>query len=798
METPVVTQVHRIAVIGGYTPRQCGIATFSTHLCESLQAQFASATCFAVPVTDDGKSYDYPGDVRFEIAQNDLTSYKNAADFLNANDVDIVCLQHEYGIFGGPCGSHILTLMRELRMPIVTVLHTILEDPDVKQQEVLQEVCRLSERVVAMTKRGSNFLQSIYGVSQRKIDIIPHGIPDTPFVDPNYFKESFAVAGKTVALTFGLLSQNKGIEYVIQSMPRIVAAHPDFVYMVLGATHPHVIRNEGEAYRESLQKLAADLGVGDNVIFHNQFVTQEELIEFIGAADIYITPYLNRAQIASGTLAYAVGMGKAVVSTPYWHAEELLEGGYGSLVPFADSEAIANTIVDLLEDEPKRHAMRRRAFNRGREMTWSRIAHRYMECFRHSVGERLLFPRVLTDIGMDGIRIDGINIDGTLVQGLPTFNLAHLFRMTDDTAMLQHSIYTVPNYSEGYTTDDNARALITCVMLEHAQVYTDALEEREIEKVGSRYLAFLWHAFNQEAGRFRNFMSYERKWLEEIGSDDSHGRALWALGTVVGRSGNFGWCRLARHLFELSLCSVLTMTSPRTWACAILGTSEYLSKYPGDRRVAGIQNELAMRLMQRYSDASTPDWDWFEDMLTYANPVLSHALLLAGKFAQRQDMIDVGIQTLRWLKTLQTSTRSHFMPIGSNGFHTRGSEPAHYDQQPIEAHANVSACLEAYSLTNDPEWKEAAQTGFEWFHGRNDLRLTLYDPATGGCQDGLHPDSANKNQGAESTLAYLMTALEMRILIDSEQPEPIDRHTATYEEDFDDPTIGDTDRLARR
>ncbi len=793
METPVVTPVHRIAVIGGYTPRQCGIATFSTHLCESLQAQFPNAACFAVPVTDDGKSYDYPDEVRFEIAQNDLASYKSAADFLNANEVDIVCLQHEYGIFGGACGSHILTLMRELQMPIVTVLHTILEAPDVKQQEVLQEVCRLSERVVAMTKRGSDFLQSIYGVPQRKIDIIPHGIPDTPFVDPNYFKESFEVAGRTVALTFGLLSQNKGIEYVIKAMPRIVSDNPDFVYMVLGATHPHVIRNEGEAYRESLRKLAVDLGVGDNVIFHNQFVTQEELVEFIGAADIYITPYLNKSQIASGTLAYAVGMGKAVVSTPYWHAEELLEGGYGSLVPFADSEAIADTIIDLLEDEPKRHAMRRRAFNRGREMTWSRVAHRYMESFSRSVGERLLFPRVLTDIGMDGI-----NIGGTLVGGLPTINLAHLFRMTDDTAMLQHSIFTVPNYSEGYTTDDNARALITCVMLEQAQVCRDAVEEREVEKVGSRYLAFLWHAFNTEAGRFRNFMSYERKWLEEIGSDDSHARALWALGTVVGRSENVGWCRLARHLFDQSLSSVLTTTSPRAWSYAILGTHEYLSKYPGDRRVAAIQNDLASRLLQRHADASTADWDWFEDMLTYANPVLSQALLLAGKFAHRQDMIDVGLQTLRWLKTLQTSERRHFIPIGSNGFHTRGSEPARYDQQPIEAHANVCACLEAYALTNNPEWKEAAQTGFEWFHGRNDLRLALYDSVTGGCQDGLHPDCANKNQGAESTLAYLMTALEMRILIDSEQPVPIDRLNDTYEDDFDDPTIGDINRFARR
>ena len=745
---PAGSPVKRISFIGNYLPRQCGIATFTTDLCEAVASAYPGATCIALPVNDAEAGYDYPSRVRFELAEKDIESYRRAADFLNINNVDLVCLQFEYGIFGGKAGSHILTLLRELRMPIVTTLHTILNEPDPDQRRVLQEVAALSARLVVMSERGSDFLRTVYHVPPEKIDLIPHGIPDVPFVDPSFNKDLFGVEGKTVLLSFGLLSANKGIETVISALPAVVARYPDVVYIVVGATHPHVIKNEGETYRLSLQWLAQERGVEGHVIFYNRFVSLEELVEFISVADIYITPYLNVQQITSGTLAYTVGAGKAVISTPYWYAEELLAEGRGSLVPFRDPAALAEQVIYLLDNEAERHAMRKRAYMFGRAMIWPEVARRYMESFQRARADR----RHFAPAGLAAKSLDRHSGD------LPPLKLDHLRHMTDETGMLQHAIFTVPNYGEGYCSDDNARALIVSALIE-------ALGIKEPFGLASRYLAFLWYAFNTGTRRFRNFMDYRRQWQEDSGSDDSHGRALWALGMVLGNANTRALQNMAGWLFEQALPAIRDTTSPRAWAFALIGVHEYLRRFAGDRRADRVREDLAGRLLSLYQGHRSDDWLWFEDGLSYCNAALPHALLTCGRSMANAAMAEAGLESLRWLTDLQRSDPGggHFVPIGSHGFYQRGGERARFDQQPVEAQAMVSACLEAYRVTGDKRWNKEARRAFDWFIGRNDLSLPIYDPTTGGCRDGLHPDRPNENQGAESTLAFLQALLELRL-----------------------------------
>jgi len=753
-----VPGIKRLAFIGNYLPRRCGIATFTTDLAESVAAAYPDTQCIALPVNDIEEGYAYPSRVRFELVEKDIDSYRRAADFLNINSVDAVSLQHEYGIFGGRAGSHILALLGELRMPVVTTLHTVLQEPDPDQRRVLMDIARQSERLVVMSERGAEFLQEVYGVAAEKIDLIPHGIPDMSFVDPSFFKDQFGVEGKTVLLTFGLLSANKGIETVIEALPAILEKHPNVVYIVLGATHPNVLRHDGESYRLSLQWLAQEKSVESQVIFYNRFVSLEELTEFIGAADIYITPYLNPRQITSGTLAYTVGAGKAVISTPYWYAEEMLADERGALVPFCEPAALAETVIDLLDNPAKRHAMRKRAYMYGRDMVWPEVARRYMETFQQARKERRYSARSPFLVkALDRRPIE-----------LPPLKLDHMRRMTDDTGILQHALFAVPNYAEGYTLDDNARALIVSVYLEELG-HADAFD------LTSRYLAFISHAFNTATGRFRNFMDYDRHWLEEVGSDDSHGRALRALGTVLGRSNNRALQNFAGWLFEQALTPIVATTSPRAWAFALIGIHEYLRRFDGDRRAGQIREELAGRLLRLYQQCRTDDWRWYEDRLTYCNAVLPHAMLLSGRWLGDDAIVGAGFESLEWLAALQRSTPTggHFVPIGSNGFYVQGGERARFDQQPVEAQNMAAACLEAYRITGEQQWRREARRAFEWFLGRNDLNLPVYDPNTGGCNDGLHPDRLNANQGAESTLAFLQILLEMRLAADIAQPTEV-------------------------
>jgi glycosyltransferase involved in cell wall biosynthesis len=742
------SEIKRVAFIGNYLPRQCGIATFTTDLCEAFAAKFSKTTCIVLPINDIDAGYAYTNRVRFELVEKDIASYHRAADFLNINNVDLVCLQHEYGIYGGVAGSHILALLRKLRMPVVTTLHTILKEPDTNQRRVLEEIVALSDRVVVMSERAVEFLKEIYSVAADKIDMIPHGIPDIPFVDPSFHKDLFGVEGKMVLLSFGLLSANKGIEDVIAAMPSILAKYPNVVYMVVGATHPNVLRHDGETYRLSLQRLARNKGVEDHVIFYNRFVSIEELLEFISATDIYITPYLTATQITSGTLAYTLGAGKAIISTPYWYAEEMLAEERGVIVPFQKPDAIAEKVLELLNNESKRHAMRKRAYLFGRAMIWSEVAQRYMESFQRAQSER-------RDFAVSGYAIETL---AKHLGELPPLKLDHLRQMTDSTGILQHAGFTVPNYGEGYTIDDNARALIVATLLEKLGI-------ADADSLANRYMAFVCYGFNPLSRRFRNFMNYQRQWLEETGSDDSHGRTLWALGTVLGNSNNHPLQSMAGTLFEQALAAILPTSSPRAWAFSIIGIHEYLRRFSGDSMANQIRNELAERLLQLYKQNRTDKWHWFEESLSYCNAVLPQAMLMSGQWIPNHVMTEAGLESLSWLAELQHAKTNggHFVPIGSNGFYQQGGERAHFDQQPVEAQAMISACLEAYRSTGDACWHKEAQTAFEWFLGHNDLNLPLYDPTTGGCRDGLHPDRPNENQGAESTLAFLQASLELRL-----------------------------------
>jgi glycosyltransferase involved in cell wall biosynthesis len=741
--------IRKVAFLGDYLPRKCGIATFTTDLRCAVAAEHPAMQCLVVPVNDRADGYAYPAEVRFELVEQDLPSYLRAADFLNITDVDAVCVQHEFGIYGGPAGSHVLALLRELRMPIVTTLHTILREPNAEQRRVMRELVRLSTRLVAMSDRGGELLREVYQTPPAKIDLIPHGIPDMPFADPNYFKDEFGVAGKQVLLTFGLLSSNKGIEFALRALPEIIREFPNTVYIVLGQTHPNLLRDEGEAYRLSLERLAKDLGVQRHVVFFNRFVELEELMRFIGAADIYLTPYLTEAQITSGTLAYAFGAGNAVVSTPYWHAAELLTAERGKLVPFRDAHAIADAVVALLRDEPLRHTMRKNAYRLGRDMVWSRVAQLYAKSFEQARQDHSFVGRKSSPIK---------TLDEQPGQ-LPELKLDHLFRMSDSTGIFQHASFTVPNFAEGYCTDDNARALVLATMLPPLGQGSPRLSER-----AATYAAFLNHAFDRKRGRFHNFMSFDRRWLDDVGSEDCQGHALWALGLCVAQSGQGSHQMLAAQLFEQALPVAAEFTSPRAWAFTLIGIGEYLRRLSGDRRANQIRESLTAKLLQRYVDAATDEWHWFEEMVSYTNAKLPHALILSGRCMGAAPMLETGLKALRWLIKVQTSPTGAFRPIGSNGFYRLGGDRAHFDQQPIEAQATVSACIEAYHATGDKAWVGEARRAFEWFLGRNDLGLALYDAATGGCRDGLHVDRVSQNQGAESTLAFLLAVAEMQAL----------------------------------
>ncbi|MCF8069248.1 MAG: glycosyltransferase family 4 protein [Desulfobacterales bacterium] len=743
--------INSIAVIGNYLPRQCGIATFTTDLVESLSKEAPDIQCWAAAMNDKPDGYSYPEKVRFEINQNKLADYSDASQFLNISQTDIVCVQHEYGLFGGSAGSHLLKLLGDLRMPVVTTLHTVLKDPSPDYRDVMCKLASLSEKLVVMSRKAFHFLKGIYAVPEDKIVFIHHGIPDTPFIDPSFHKDKFDVESKKVLLTFGLLSPNKGIENVLKALPEVIKKHPDVAYIILGATHPHILKMHGDEYRIMLQQLVRKLNIGEHVIFKNRFVELKELCEYLGIADIYVTPYLEEAQITSGTLAYAMGTGKAIISTPYWYATEMLAEGRGRIVPFNNPDAMAKQIIDLLDNDVERHAMRKKAYMFSRDAVWKEVSRKYLQIFSEVRQNRTRKPRPRHSY------IE--NIKAITNFELPEIKLDHLKAFTDDTGMLQHANYTIPDRTHGYCTDDNARALLVAAM---GQKYLPS-NSMGLDALSGHYLGFLLYAYNEKNGRFRNFMTYSRQWMEEIGSEDAHGRSLWCLGKAVAFLDDPGYLAMSTTLFKKALRASEAFHSPRAFAFCLVGVDAYLLKFSGDSDVRRIRDVLTDRLFNQIKNNGTDDWPWFENALNYANGKLPHALLLSGHRMQNNDMIDIGLNALKWLLAIQTED-NHFVPVGSNGWYKKGGLRARFDQQPVEANAMIEACVEAFNVTHDQTWFEGAVMCFNWFLGHNDLNMPLYDPKTGGCRDGLMADGINQNEGAESSLAWLLSLMALQKL----------------------------------
>jgi glycosyltransferase involved in cell wall biosynthesis len=735
----------RLALIGNSLPRRCGIATFTTDLRNAISTSNTKVDVGIVAMTDYDHAYDYPPEVLFQISDQNIEKYIEAADVLNAGQFDVVSLQHEFGIFGGEAGGHVMALLNRLVMPIATTFHTILAEPTLVQRRVMNQIVDASSIAIVMAEKARELLRAVYGVPTEKIEIIPHGIPEFKFLEPDQAKAKLGFGGRAVILTFGLLSPNKGIEVMIDAMPSILEHRSDAAYVVLGATHPNLVREQGEAYREGLVTRARNLGVEKHVLFLDQFVDQARLLEFISMCDVYVTPYLNEAQMTSGTLAYSFGLGKAVVSTPYWHACELLADGQGVLVPFGDAAAIGSEVGKLLTDHRRRQAMRKRAYESSRSMTWGRAAERYQSTFERA--RRGHQSKVIT--GHRG---------NTPSRGadLPEMRTEHLLSMCDDTGIFQHSVHSVPDRSHGYCVDDNARALLLACALNSPG------EKPLPEVLTARLASFVHNAWNPETRRFRNFMSFNRNWLEESGSEDSHGRTLWALGECARSDSNLSRRRWAASLFTEALPITESFSSPRAWAFTLLGLDAFCEAVDEGKAAKRLRLIFADRLINMLAAVETKEWIWFEEGLAYDNARLPQALIATGLSTATPAYIDAGLNSLRWLMTRQMTPAGIFRPVGTNGFFDKRERPRMFDQQPLEAAATISACLAAWRADDDGDWKLEAERAFAWFLGSNDLGSCLVDFDTGSCRDGLHPDRVNENQGGESVVSYLLGLSEMR------------------------------------
>lgn len=751
-----------LAVIGNYLPRHCGIATFTTDLCDALSLEASNSNIVALAMDDIPEGYPYPSRVQFQIRDQVQTDYIRAAEFLNARNADGAIIQHEYGIFGGKHGSYLFHLLENLRIPFITTLHTVLSDPLPEQKTIIQKLSRLSEKLVVMAEKAVGILQKSYGIPESKIALIPHGIHDVPFVDPSFYKDHFNAENRKVILTFGLLSPGKGIEYMIDAMPAIVEKHPDAVYLILGKTHPHLIKESGEEYRHFLMKKADENGVSENIIFYNQFFNLPELTQFLISSDIYVTPYLSREQITSGTLSYALGMGKAVVSTPYWHAEELLADDRGILVPFKDPGALSKAIIELLDDEARRNRMRKQAYQYCRPMIWKEVARQYLDLLQDEKFQKSV--SVFSEPTTNGESC--INLDH-----LPEIKLDHFYYLTDDTGILQHAYYSVPDRNYGYCTDDNARALIMAAM--HKRLRKDSSLDLYID----RFLSFIHYAYNPANQRFRNFMDYDRRWLEETGSEDSHARALWSLGFSLEALQNTRYKNMIMPAFQNAIKPLLHFSSPRAWAITLMGIHHYLNVFTGDATIRKIRKTLSEKLLNLFKssregladDESSRDlWLWPEAQATYGNAHLPNALILTGDDTSNKEMKETGLKILDWLIEKQTNRNGYLSIIGNKGWMSKDSR-AFYDQQPVEAMALISTCKNAYVITQDRKWRKRMIQSFEWFTGKNDINLPLYDFKSGGCYDGLQPGKLNQNMGAESTLSWLISLLTMYEIFSEEK-----------------------------
>jgi glycosyltransferase involved in cell wall biosynthesis len=737
--------VRSIALIGNYPPRRCGIATFTADVYQALTEARPDAKCEVYALTDIEGAYAYPSEVVCEIGQNNIGDYLAAADRLSATTPDLICVQHEFGIFGGLAGEHLLMLLEATNRPVVTTLHTVLETPNNDQRRVFSKLLARSARVVVMAERGREILRRVWAVPAEKILFIPHGAPDRPLGSTEPFKEALGYGGRELLFTFGLLSPGKGIETVIKALPRIVAERPNVTYAVLGSTHPHLIAREGESYRHSLVKLAQDLGVAEHVRFTDAYTDTPRLVEHLQAADIYVTPYLNAQQITSGTLAYAAALGRAIVSTPYWHAEELLADGRGRLTPFGSSDAIADEVIDLLSHPDVREALGRRMWLASRETVWPRFGARMIDTFDCVLAQSAAAEPTTRPVLADATTIAP--------------SLGGIRRMTDGCGMLQHSLFSIPDRRHGYCVDDNARALILMHRLPGA---VDA----ERAALTSTYAAFLAHAWNDDEKRFRNFLSFERTWLEPRGSEDSHGRSIWAVATTAAQAADPGQRRWATDLMRRILEADDTVSAPRATAFIVLGLSAMVAAGCGADPISDVLHAKADRLAALFRANADDESRWFEPFLSYDNARLAEALIRAGVALGIATMVTDGVDALTWLSAKQTGPRGHFQPVATIDFGRPLTARNLFDQQPVEVAATVDACQAAWMATGDRKWIEEAQRAYAWFLGANTLMAPLVT-GDGDCFDGLTWAGVNENQGAESVLSLQLATCALRTLTES-------------------------------
>jgi glycosyltransferase involved in cell wall biosynthesis len=730
----------KIAIVGTYPPRECGIGTFTKNLLNSIlvhnEGREDRYEGFVIALNDNNLIYEYPEEVKLTIRQEHQEDYLKAVKFINLSGADLCILEHEFGIFGGQNGVYILPLLHRLEVPLIVTVHTILKAPSYNEKAVLQEVCKMAHKIVVMSHKAIEFLVSIYNVPEEKIVFIEHGVPDIQF-NQEKSKTEFKLGSKKVLLTFGFIGRSKGIETVIKALPKVVEKHPDVIYIVLGKTHPNVLRHSGEEYRIFLLRLVKSLHLEEHVMFLNEFINVQDLFKYLSASDIYITPYLNEAQITSGTLSYAVGVGSAVISTPYWHAAELLADGRGRLFNFNDVKSLASILTELLDKPEELNELRSKALDYGRKITWPKIGQKYI-----GLAENILKEEHKVIIKQDTV-LDLLT--------LPSFSLNHIIRLTDDTGIIQHAKFGIPNLKEGYCLDDNARALLMVLMAYRQKKDIRALELSPI------YLSYI-HYMQNANGTFRNFLSFSRNFLDEVGSEDSFGRTIWALGYLLGNAPNDAYYQTGRLVFFNASPNFEKIKSIRGIANTMIGISYYLKSNPADDSMTERLRNMAHILIKHYEENETPDWKWFESLLAYDNGILPLALLHSAEILNDDKITKTAIQSMSFL-TGHTLQNNYLSIVGNEKWYQKEGERSVFAQQPIDAMAMVLMYHQAYRVTKDKDYLNKLYTSFLWFLGENDLRMSLYDFETQGCCDGFESYGVNRNQGAESSLAYLISHL---------------------------------------
>jgi glycosyltransferase involved in cell wall biosynthesis len=727
----------KIAYLATYTPRQCGIGTFTKNKFEAISAN-EEHKGIIIAMDDQKSEYDYPDEVQFKIRQDEQADYIDAAKFINKSGADICIIEHEFGIFGGRDGAYLLPLMQRLNIPAITVFHTVLKTPSHSQKNIIKEIAAMSAMAIVMTPKAVEFLTQIYSISGEKISIIDHGIPA---IDLNHqdSKKELGLQHKNVILTFGLIGRNKGIETVLKALPQVIKEHPETVYIILGKTHPAVLRNSGEEYREYLKALSEDLNIQDNIIFKNEFVDENKLSVYLSAADIYVTPYLNEAQITSGTLSYAVGAGCAVISTPYWHAADLLTKDKGRLFNFNDSDQLSSLFLELLGDKTLLNKLRSNAKAYGSKVTWPKIGEEYVAVAQTIIHEE---NHTITTKELADER-----------NSFPPFALDHIKRMTDDTGLIQHAKYGIPNLKEGYCLDDNARALLMVLMAYKQKKHLQAVELLPV------YLSYI-HYMQNDDGTFRNFLSFNRNFLDTVGSEDSFGRTIWALGYLLGNAPNDAHYRYGKEIFFNAVPNFEKLQYIRGIANTMMGISYYLQDSPDDAEMKAQLKLLANKLMENYREHSTETWKWFEPVLTYDNAILPLAMLHAADVLNDRLLMDAAMESMDFLSCIVLKNGC-LSVIGNEKWYAKDCNKSLFAQQPIDAMMMVLLFEKAFLITGEKSYLRKLHTSFMWFLGENDLQVHLYDRVTKGCRDGLESYGANQNQGAESTLAYLISLLAL-------------------------------------